>query len=66
MTNSEIVKEIMEENVIYNSSDYLLDDYISMDIKKQKQLFKNASRLIAEKHTYVNRIDTILSMFKDK
>ena len=63
ITNSKTVEEIMEGNVICNSSDQLLDDHLSMDTRAQKRMFRAASKLIAEKHTFLNRAKTILSVF---
>jgi hypothetical protein len=64
LTNSSISNYILDGTVIYNDSEeQLFYDYLSMDVEKQKRLFKSSSKLIAEKHTYLNRIDTILERF---
>jgi hypothetical protein len=63
LTNSESVNEIMEGKVIYNSDTYQL--FHDAEAKKESRLLDtiDAMRLVASKHTYVNRIRTILNLF---
>lgn len=62
LTNSETVFNLLEGNVIYGSSEQLLEKYISTDKAQRISIFKNSVSLVKEKHTYLNRINSILSV----
>ncbi len=67
ITNSKAVRDIMEGNVIYNENpEYILEDYLSVDLNDQKKMFSNSSKLIFDKHTYLNRINSIMRVFADR
>jgi hypothetical protein len=66
ITNNKAVYELMEGNVLYGESGELIERYLSTDIPTQKEMFRKASMLVAEKHTFLNRINTILKIFKEK
>ena len=62
LTNSKTVFDLLDGNVIYGSSEELLEKYISTEASRRVSLFNNAVSLIKNKHTYINRINSILSV----
>ena len=63
LTNSESVNDIMEGRVVYNADTYQL--FKDAESKKESRVADtvDAMRLVATKHTYLNRIRTILNLF---
>ena len=62
ITNSKTVFDLLEENVICeNNCVDLIETYLSMSLEQKTNLFKAANLLIKNKHTYLNRIDKILT-----
>jgi hypothetical protein len=61
ITNSHAANALVQGNTICNTSDILMEDYLSTSKKKQKKMFEDSVKLIREKHTYINRIQRILS-----
>lgn len=60
ITNNLAVKNLLEDNVIFSESDQLMDSYLSYDMNKLKKIFNNSCNLVKEKHTYIDRINSIL------
>lgn len=62
LTNSKTVSDLFEENVVFDTTDGLLERYLSMTTQQRKAMFLRSCKLVKEKHTYSNRINTILSV----
>jgi spore maturation protein CgeB len=63
MTNSKTVYELLENNVLYSEdTSNLLSVYFDTDDTTKRNMFKNSLKLVKEKHTYINRINTILQI----
>lgn len=61
ITNNPAVNELLEGNVVYGPSNELMDEYIDLNYSdKLNTLFSNSCKLVKDKHTYLNRIDSIL------
>lgn len=62
ITNSRTVFELLEEDVVYAPScDRLIEEYLSLSSMQKQTLFKASNSLIKTKHTYLNRINNILT-----
>ena len=67
MTNSETVRDVMEGNIVYdNDPACLVDKYLSTSTELQKQMFRDSAKLVAEEHTYINRIENILFILNNR
>jgi len=65
ITNSKTVRDIMGGNVVYNENpECLIEDYLSTDFSIRKKMFSESSKLIIDKHTYLNRVDSILRVLE--
>ncbi len=60
MTNNETVSTMLENNVIYGESCNLLEQYLALDQYKLSSMYQESANIIKNKHTYINRINTIL------
>lgn len=61
ITNNLAVKQLLEDNVLYGPSSELMDNYLKAYYSNNLYgLFTKSCKLIKEKHTYINRINTIL------
>jgi len=65
VTNSKRVAELFEGKIVYNPDPYQLfyDAKQRQEMLTQKELFEQMD-FVKEKHTYVSRIETMLSFFK--
>lgn len=63
LTNNMGVTDLLDGNVIYGTSEDLLEKYLKFNTNDLSSMFKKSALLIKEKHTYINRINTILKFF---
>ena len=57
----------MEGNIVYdNDPACLVDKYLSTSTELQKQMFRDSAKLVAEEHTYINRIENILFILNNR
>jgi hypothetical protein len=61
VTNSKISHQLLEEQTVYSDdTSILLDKYLSLNQSTKTKIFKNSLDLVRLKHTYLNRICTLL------
>lgn len=64
ITNNKAVYDLLKGQVIYSENEEeLINIYLSMSPQKRKEMFEASCDLVKTKHTYLNRVDTILKCF---
>jgi len=64
LVNSKIMYDLMEGNVVYDDDGgVLFEKFINTSEEDAKRMFEASAKIVAERHTYINRINTILSIF---
>jgi hypothetical protein len=64
LTNNLAVKKMLDGNVVYGESNQLLENYLLLDSNERNKIFTNSCLMVKEKHTYVNRVNSILKFLK--
>ena len=62
VTNSEYVNKVFNDQLIFSNDTYQLYHKVKEEITPEKT--KELMKLVKEKHTYINRINQILELFK--
>tara|TARA_Y100000589_G_scaffold230391_1_gene217777 strand:+ start:73 stop:999 length:927 start_codon:yes stop_codon:yes gene_type:complete len=64
LVNSQVMYDLMEGNVLYDDDGgVLFDKFMNTSEEDAKRMFEASAKIVSERHTYINRINTILDIF---
>tara|TARA_A100001201_G_scaffold3086_1_gene7314 strand:+ start:268 stop:1140 length:873 start_codon:yes stop_codon:yes gene_type:complete len=64
VTNSKMSKRIFGDTILYGDGKELAEKYFDLSPKQKKRMYEESSSLVKNKHTFINRINTILEVMQ--